>query len=603
MKLTEKAFSLLLLAIFGCTSCRTPPAIEKAIDSYLSEQAKDGFSGSLAVACNGETVLLKGYGSADKSKGISYTPQTIATCGSITKQFTAAAILKLESQGKLTAHDLIARFFENVPDEKKSITLHHLLTHTAGLPEYSGRDFERITKDDLIKQVMEAPLAGEIGEFKYSNVGYSLLGIVIEKVSGKTIEAYFENELFAPASMNQTGYARSDWDSTKFAHAYRKDGSDRGVFRGAKRQIGEPYWHLKGNGGVQTTAEDMAMWYVALRNHTILPESAMKSYFGKHVKLPENHNMFSSDDNSYHGYSWIISETRAQEPLYWFGGTDDFFSAGILYYPEQDIFVYITSNHAGKPVTEFVVAVNNIISDGNAEGSAKAESEDQTTDSGGRTTTAKSKLDKAHLQKFTGTYSLSTGGEITIAPDNRFTGSLLIRELDQAAFLSLHGVRLNDKADEKRFDDAIEKIIRHNAKGDYQLFFEAQGGKSGELSYEEVQEKETKIWNEWRASVGELQNVQVLGTVLKSDVTLSCAKAEFERGTKFIYHARQNGKFITGVALGDNPPGLVFEPIPETEFKERFGDAILQFQLDENGKPESAIFEKDGVSIVVKRNL
>src|SRR5918996_5606299 len=112
------------------------------IERYLTNAAKNGYSGSVLVSLNGKILLNEGYGLADRENKIKFTSDTIFDIGSITKQFTAACILKLESEGKLRVQDPIAKFFDAVPDDKKSLTLHHLLTHTAGLTGSLGSDEE-----------------------------------------------------------------------------------------------------------------------------------------------------------------------------------------------------------------------------------------------------------------------------------------------------------------------------------------------------------------------------------------------------------------------------------------------------------------------------
>ena len=158
------------------------------IDSYLDGLTPERFAGSVLVAKEGKILLNKGYGMAIRSKAIPNTSESVIVIGSITKQFTAAGILKLEMQGKLSTEDTIAKYFSKVPAEKKEITLHHLLTHTAGLIDYTGDDwingdFEVAPRDETIQEALDAPLLSEPGEeFHYSNSGYSVAAAIIEKV-------------------------------------------------------------------------------------------------------------------------------------------------------------------------------------------------------------------------------------------------------------------------------------------------------------------------------------------------------------------------------------------------------------------------------------
>jgi len=177
---------------------KAPGAVVKGelgarLDDYMTRLEGFGFSGTLLVAKDGDIVLSKGYGVADKSRGTPMTAETVISIGSITKQFTAAAILKLEMQGKLNVDDPITKYFPIVPPDKAGITLHHLLTHTAGLDEdYGGTDYEEVSRDEILKRVFSRPLKWEPGKrHLYSNAGYSLLGAIVEIVSGQTTSDTF----------------------------------------------------------------------------------------------------------------------------------------------------------------------------------------------------------------------------------------------------------------------------------------------------------------------------------------------------------------------------------------------------------------------------
>jgi CubicO group peptidase (beta-lactamase class C family) len=161
------------------------------LKTYLAELEKVGFFGTVLVEINGNKVISKGYGFSDKAKSIKNEPNTIFDIGSITKQFTASAILKLEMQGKLSTDDKITKYFDNVPTDKSNITIHDLLRHQSGLQSVVGKDFDKISQVEFLDTVMNSKLRFEVGKaFSYSNIGYSLLGMIIEKVSGKTYETY-----------------------------------------------------------------------------------------------------------------------------------------------------------------------------------------------------------------------------------------------------------------------------------------------------------------------------------------------------------------------------------------------------------------------------
>src|SRR5690554_98485 len=183
------------------------------ISTYLSELEKVGFNGSVLVGLNNRKVISKGYGFNNREMRIKNSSNTIFDIGSITKQFTASAILKLEMQGKLSTDDNLSKFFENIPKDKATITIHDLLRHQSGLISNIGRDYEKISKGEFFNKIFSSPLQFEVGTiFSYSNIGYSILAMIIEKVSRQSYETYLYENLWKPSQMEVTGYTRPEFD-------------------------------------------------------------------------------------------------------------------------------------------------------------------------------------------------------------------------------------------------------------------------------------------------------------------------------------------------------------------------------------------------------
>lgn len=249
--------------------------IGESVNEYVSRCEPFGFSGALLVAKNGNIILNKGYGFSDKEKGIKNTKNSIFSTGSVTKQFTAAAILKLEMMGKINTTDKLGKYFE-VPSDKKAITLHNLLTHTSGLPlAFSNDDFERLGKEEYLDKTFNSGLAFTPGErFKYSNVGYVLLALIVEKQSGMSYEEFLHKHLFIPSGMEQTGYAIPKWNEKNFVHIYNGEKDN-----GTTERFTKPTLHLLGNGGILSTTRDMYLWIEALKNNTVLSKEATKKLF------------------------------------------------------------------------------------------------------------------------------------------------------------------------------------------------------------------------------------------------------------------------------------------------------------------------------------
>jgi CubicO group peptidase (beta-lactamase class C family) len=299
-------FVILLLLIFKAVACigQVPDAKETTarVSAYLNKLEAVGFTGSVLVEIDGRKAVSRGYGFRNAPAKQKNTPDTIFDIGSITKQFTAAGILKLEMEGKLTISDKLTKYFPSVPADKSGITIHQLLRHIAGLPSVVGGDYDKISEDEFIGKVMQAPLKFEPGaRFSYSNVGYSLLAIIIEKVSGQKYEQFLYENLWHPAGMEMTGYSRPVFDKEMIATGYKED-VEWGKPTGKEWGGDAPYWHLKGNGGVLSTTEDMYKWHRALLTDNILSKEAKEKYYHPQLMPGEN-------ENPYYAYGWAIRKT------------------------------------------------------------------------------------------------------------------------------------------------------------------------------------------------------------------------------------------------------------------------------------------------------
>jgi CubicO group peptidase (beta-lactamase class C family) len=312
------------------------------LDDRMKKLEADGFSGVLLVVKDGGVILAKGYGMADRDKKVPVTADTVMSIGSITKQFTGAAILKLETQGKLQVTDPITQYFKDVPDDKKGITLHHLLTHSAGLAAAIGDDYQPIGRDDYIRLALKSKLKSKPGErYRYSNVGYSLLGAIVEIATGQSYERYLHDQFFVPAGMMKTGYLLPRWASNELAHGYLPNGKDWGTMRDKPWGPDGPYWHLRANGGILSTAGDMYRWHISLLGETVLPKAAKDKYFTPHI--PEG-----PPAQSHYGYGWVIERTLRGTTLITHNGGNGIFAADCYRYIDDNVFLFIASNVAGK---------------------------------------------------------------------------------------------------------------------------------------------------------------------------------------------------------------------------------------------------------------
>ena len=312
------------------------------IDTYLKNGTSNGFSGAILVIKEGDLIINKGYGFANKESKSLNNPNTIFDIGSNTKQFTSTAILKLEEQNKLKVTDSLSIYFKKLPADKQNITIHQLLTHSAGFSESIGRDFSEISQDEFFNQLFASELLSVPGEkYSYSNVGYSILGRIIELASGQSYEAFLNEHLFTPARMLQTGYLLPNWDTTQMAHGYNRNIIEMESTITRYQETGEVNWHLKGNGGINSTQKDMLLWYKALKTNIILTPESFNKLTTPYVLSPKGTYSY--------GYGWAIENSKANTLIISHNGSNGTFSHSLIWYPEEDLYiVYATNANSAK---------------------------------------------------------------------------------------------------------------------------------------------------------------------------------------------------------------------------------------------------------------
>lgn len=334
-----------VLGLLGIPACRdggfqSKPSdtdVFQKIDHYLNMEEENGFSGVITVKIKDKPVFTRSIGYANRENKILNTQNTIFDIGSLTKQFTAAAILKLEMEGKLNINDSLISIFPKLPDDKRSITIHQLLTHTSGLKKLLAYDYSRTTKAEFIRNLFSSELKNEPGEeYYYSHAGYSLLGVIIEEVSGKTYEAYLNEKLFSPANMKQTGYVMPHWDEEDVAHGYRRC-RDWGKPMDMPWSSNGPYWNLHANAGLLSSSSDLLAWLKALEGNKILNEEAKNKLFYPHVREGDN-------AGSYYSYGWIILKSQRNTDVIATRGNNRRFSSDLLRYKTEDVTILLLSN-------------------------------------------------------------------------------------------------------------------------------------------------------------------------------------------------------------------------------------------------------------------
>ncbi len=341
----------------ACTQNTEDPTITK-IKNYLEQSEQKGLSGALLIAKEGKVLLNEGFGYADKLNKNKNTPTTVFDVGSVSKQFTAAAILKLEEQGKLKVEDLINSYFKNVPKDKQNISIHQLLIHTAGFVHDVGEsDFDQIPTEEYFKRVLHSTLLFTPGKkFEYTNVGYSILARIIELVSGQTYETYLQENLFKPSGMKYTGYLIPNWSDVNIAKGYTYNVIAKGTSIDKHKKNGGVSWCLKGNGGIQSTQEDMYKWYQSLSSNSILSKASV-------AKLTTPYILEYEGETSYYAYGWAIYRTSRKTKMIAHDGSDGTFFYDFRWFPEEKVTVLYATNALTNNIQEVAWEVDKMLFD------------------------------------------------------------------------------------------------------------------------------------------------------------------------------------------------------------------------------------------------
>ncbi len=337
--------ALSLLVVASATASQ-PADQPEPYEEYL-QAAHDvwNFQGAALVAKNGKVIFKNGYGMASIELSVPNTAETKFLIGSITKQFTATAVMQLVEKGLVNLDDPITKYLPDYPKETgDKVTIHHLLRHTAGVPSYTdmpdamARRTQPVTLDELVGLFKDKPLDFEPGEqFKYSNSGYLLLGIVIEKASGMTYEDYLRQNIFDVIGMDNSGYAHQDKIIPGRACGYR-EGQDDELLNDYVVHMSWPY----AAGGLYSTVEDMLRWDQALYTEKLLTKGSLEK-------------MFTPGLRDY-GYGWGIGQIAGHKLVSHDGGIDGF-STSFFRCVDDNICVVVFSNNINAPVTSIAAGL------------------------------------------------------------------------------------------------------------------------------------------------------------------------------------------------------------------------------------------------------
>jgi CubicO group peptidase (beta-lactamase class C family) len=305
------------------------------VDALMREYDGNVPGASLLVVRDGEPVVRRAYGLADVEAGVKATPATNYRLASVTKQFTATAILRLAEEGKLTLDDRLRQWLPTLPAATDAITIRHLLTHTSGLVDYedvlAAETKEQLRDADVLRllesknELVFAPGS----RYSYSNSGYALLALIVERASGVPFAAYLRERIFTPLGMSAT-VAHEENTSTVAHRAY-----GHSLVEGAwQRTDQSPTSAVLGDGGIYSSIDDLAKWDAALYDPFYAP-----------AFVPATK---TDDPNVRYGFGWRISEQKTQRML-WHSGETRGFRNVIVRFPERKLTVVLLTNRNDPP--------------------------------------------------------------------------------------------------------------------------------------------------------------------------------------------------------------------------------------------------------------
>jgi CubicO group peptidase (beta-lactamase class C family) len=320
-----------LMLAGACVAQDNAARMDQVVQSYVSARQ---FMGSAAVVRDGRVLLNKGYGSANLEWDIPNSPSTKFRLGSVTKQFTAACILLLEERGKLSVDDPVKKHMPDAPAAWDKVTIFNLLTHTSGIPSFTGfpdyRSTEAIptTSEKLVARFRDKPLEFAPGEkWNYSNSGYALLGYLIEKISGQRYADFVQENIFKPLGMADSGY-----DSNSAVIKHRASGyapRATGSVNAGYVDMSIPF----SAGALYSTTEDLVRWEQGL--------------FGGKVLRPASLQKMTTPFKNDYAFGLAVHTANGRKVIDHGGGIEGF-NTFLAYYPDSKVIVVVLANLQGN---------------------------------------------------------------------------------------------------------------------------------------------------------------------------------------------------------------------------------------------------------------
>ncbi|MGL5002177.1 MAG: serine hydrolase, partial [Casimicrobium sp.] len=532
---------------------KAAPATEATYDAAIASLFKADVPGAaIIVTKDGKTVFRRAYGLADVEKKTPLTPDAVMRIGSITKQFTAVAIMMLEEQGKLNLQDEITKHLPDYPAPKQRVTVEHLLTHTSGIrsytnkPTYAASMAKEMTVAQMIDTFKNDPLEFAPGrQFRYNNSGYFLLGAIVEKVSGMSYAEFLAKNVFVPLDMKDTaheGFERSG--GRKRIEGYGRR-ADQFVASANTVHMSQPY----AAGALISTVDDLARWDAAIAAGKLLKSENWKRVFTPYT--------LSDGKKSAYGYGWNIGKTRGRESIEHGGGINGFLSHAIRI-PSEGVYVaLVTNTNATTTSTSYITEKLAAIAIGDPYPEFKP-----------------AKLDAKTMDEAIGVYKIDDKENRTISREG------------EAMFLQRTGrpklAILAASASEYFVENSFTSIrFNRDPSGEViSLTITLQGSES-------TSPRVSKEVPKGRVAIA------------MSATQLDRFIGEYQLAPNFSISIRREGERLLAQATGQSANEIF--PESDTKFFLKVVDAQLQFALDSSGRANEVTLIQNGASVPGKR--
>ncbi len=528
----------LLLAVTLQLSCQKNNAKFDALMQEMFEE--EGPGGVALVVKNGKVLYRKAFGMANLELGVKMAPGHVFRIGSITKQFTACAILKLAEEGKLDLQDDITKYIGDYPTHGYAISLEHLLTHTSGIKSYTDmaewtaevrkKDF---TPSELVDFFKNQPMDFAPGEeWRYNNSGYFLLGYIIEIVTGKSYAEYVEEIFFKPLGMNHSSYGSTSRIIPMRAGGYAL--GENGYKNDDFLSMTQPH----GAGALISTVDDLHRWYTAVMNHEVISEASLKKATTPYV--------LNNGKSTGYGYGWFIRNVQGSLNITHGGGINGYLTSS-MYLPAEKLFVAVFSNCTCHDPGNIALHM-----------AAQAIDKPYEWDS--------ISLDEKSLRSCQGVYTSEYDGDLYV----------IFRDGD------LYAMR-EGGSESRIIPFEQDKFFVKEGTSTFHFVRKAEGNVTAVVS------KGTSMDIEWKKTARELPHVEAIeleGSVIEEYM------GSYQLNPDFILKVFREGAVIYTQATGQDKIEII--PVAMDEFQVRGIDAKLVFNRDDEGIVRGLTLHQNG---------